>query len=157
MVAKFTTRTERILREAGWYPGRLIDASPIVQSLSSAGFQVFPHAEEFLSEFGNLEINSDPYPIYITYDDPARYESAFKALKDHRLEEIAKQSLCLIGRLSSHGGSWTLYVGINGKVYQYFASYFDCIGENYIEALQYLISQLKPPSLERLYPSDDSI
>lgn len=49
--------TERVLRAAGWYPGRRIDVSGWVCELEESGFLMHEAAVEFLSEFGGLRVN----------------------------------------------------------------------------------------------------
>ena len=49
--------TKRVLRNAGWYPGRKIDTSTWPDRLEKSGFTQTEAAEHFLSEFGGLVIN----------------------------------------------------------------------------------------------------
>lgn len=48
------TEVERVLRAAGWHPGRSHDTTPWREQLEADGFRMHPAAEEFLREFGGL-------------------------------------------------------------------------------------------------------
>jgi hypothetical protein len=48
----YTIETERVLRDAGWTPGRRVDTGELRRRLEQFGFVVSEAAERFLSEFG---------------------------------------------------------------------------------------------------------
>jgi SUKH-3 immunity protein len=48
--------TERVLRAAGWYPGRCRDASAARSALELQGYKVDDRVEQFLREFDDLRI-----------------------------------------------------------------------------------------------------
>ncbi|KAJ6089469.1 SUKH-3 immunity protein [Penicillium canescens] len=50
----YTVETERVLRNAGWIPGRKVDIGEMRRRLEESGFIVNEAAEHFLSEFGGL-------------------------------------------------------------------------------------------------------
>jgi hypothetical protein len=56
-MARFSAETDRVLREAGWAPGRRVDIQRWVVPLAAEGFRVQAAAEQFLSEFGGLAVN----------------------------------------------------------------------------------------------------
>jgi hypothetical protein len=158
MAERFTDKTETILRQSGWHPSRAVDVSHLVKNLEDSGFQVFPHVKEFFEEFGYLAIVYGPgfYDRFFIHDhcstvDPHRYSE----MQKYGLEAIANQPLCSIGEHLSHPGYWPLFAGENGKIYKHTGwNQFDCIGNNYIEALEHLCIGI--PLLHRLYPYDDN-
>ncbi|MFJ9940525.1 SUKH-3 domain-containing protein [Streptomyces erythrochromogenes] len=54
MVSRFSSETDRALREAGWFPGRQVDIESWRSSMR--GFPMHAAAEEFLREFGGIYI-----------------------------------------------------------------------------------------------------
>ncbi|MFD8702175.1 MULTISPECIES: SUKH-3 domain-containing protein [Kitasatospora] len=56
---RFSDETERVLRAAGWQPGRQVDTGSWRRRLESAGLPMHDAAEQFLSEFGGLLVEVD--------------------------------------------------------------------------------------------------
>lgn len=52
----WSSEVERVLREAGWHPGRAVDTTGWKQQLEQDGFRSHAAAEDFLGEFGELVI-----------------------------------------------------------------------------------------------------
>ncbi|MGW1246567.1 SUKH-3 domain-containing protein [Streptomyces sp. NPDC002535] len=52
----WSPEVERVLREAGWHPGRVVDATCWKQQLEQEGFRSHAAAEDFLREFGELAV-----------------------------------------------------------------------------------------------------
>ncbi|MHB9864481.1 SUKH-3 domain-containing protein [Streptomyces sp. YIM S03343] len=51
----------RVLREAGWVPGRWVDPEPWLSAFESEGLRRHPAVSAFLAEFGGLAVeNSGP-------------------------------------------------------------------------------------------------
>ncbi|MFJ7497695.1 SUKH-3 domain-containing protein [Streptomyces sp. NPDC097727] len=50
--------TQATLRSAGWFPGRRVDTSLWRVSFAKAELVMHPAAEEFLAEFGGLQVGS---------------------------------------------------------------------------------------------------
>jgi len=61
--------TERVLRDAGWWPGRQAKIDGWVAALESEGFRIHPAAQRFLTEFGGLTIHVDG-PGVTRYKEP---------------------------------------------------------------------------------------
>jgi hypothetical protein len=62
MNKQFSDKVERVLRDAGWFPGRNIGDLVLKwkqELMVSDGFEMFPKAEEALSEFGGLLVNQN--------------------------------------------------------------------------------------------------
>jgi hypothetical protein len=58
-MTRFSLETERVLRAAGWYPGRRVDVSEWKRLLAAGGVHMHAAAEEFLREFGGLYVSSE--------------------------------------------------------------------------------------------------
>jgi hypothetical protein len=56
---RFSEETLKYLTACGWYPGRQIDISELEEALKKAEFKIFPAAQEFWREFGNLDYEWD--------------------------------------------------------------------------------------------------
>ncbi|MFI7273826.1 SUKH-3 domain-containing protein [Streptomyces sp. MS19] len=57
--ARWSQETERVLRGAGWSPGRAVGVESYEELLSrSGGFAMHPAARDFLAEFGGLEVEA---------------------------------------------------------------------------------------------------
>ncbi|MGW4777222.1 SUKH-3 domain-containing protein [Streptomyces filamentosus] len=52
----WSSEVERVLREAGWHPGRTVDTAGWKQRLEQDGFRSHAAAEGFLREFGGLAV-----------------------------------------------------------------------------------------------------
>lgn len=59
--ARWSAQTDRVLREAGWYPGREVATDDWERALHEAdeGFVVHEAARRFLGEFGGLDVQVD--------------------------------------------------------------------------------------------------
>ncbi|MFE9295087.1 SUKH-3 domain-containing protein [Streptomyces niveus] len=53
----FPDEVDRGLREAGWTPGRQVNAEPWLASFEAEGLQRHPVVSAFLAEFGGLAVN----------------------------------------------------------------------------------------------------
>lgn len=53
----WSVEVERVLRDAGWYPGRNTDPAPWHEQLEADGFHIHPAAEQFLREFAGLTVD----------------------------------------------------------------------------------------------------
>ncbi|MEU4065899.1 SUKH-3 domain-containing protein [Streptomyces wedmorensis] len=52
----WSSEVERVLREAGWHPGRAVDTTGWKQQLEQDGFRSHAAAEDFLRELGGLAV-----------------------------------------------------------------------------------------------------
>ncbi|MDI6102621.1 SUKH-3 domain-containing protein [Actinoplanes sp. NEAU-A12] len=75
ITGRFSWETERVLRDAEWYPGRSVAPRRWTSLLAAEGFRVHAAAEEFLSEFGGLAVDvsgsgltcaREPFSLYPT-------------------------------------------------------------------------------------------
>ncbi|QDN74690.1 hypothetical protein FNV64_02265 [Streptomyces sp. S1A1-7] len=53
----FPDQVDRVLREAGWTPGRRVDAEPWLAAFEAEGLHRHPVVSDFLAEFGGLAVN----------------------------------------------------------------------------------------------------
>lgn len=53
----WSVEVERVLRDAGWYPGRDTDPTPWREPLEADGIHIHPAADNFLREFAGLTVD----------------------------------------------------------------------------------------------------
>jgi hypothetical protein len=58
-VQRFSPETDRVLRGAGWFPGRTVDIERWSLPLAAEGLEIHGSAERFLAEFGGLAVDVD--------------------------------------------------------------------------------------------------
>ncbi|OQD69637.1 hypothetical protein PENPOL_c002G01565 [Penicillium polonicum] len=105
--------TERVLRNAGWRPGRKINTSAWRDQLGMSGFVWTEAAEHFLSEFGGLVINHCG-PGISCARSPFELDPLLAEGEDDRFAEWATvlgEPLSPIGQLD-HG---RFFLGISGS------------------------------------------
>lgn len=121
-----------ILRASGWYEGRSIDTSEMKENLKQLGYIVFPQAENFLKEFGDLVIediiNDEIHRTNVKFTD---YYANGAFITE---EKFAKEKLIPVGKIDSE--YLILLVSESGKIYCNTGK----LGNNAIEAWGNLIS-----------------
>ncbi|MGP3926320.1 SUKH-3 domain-containing protein [Streptomyces sp. 8N616] len=138
---RWPTLTDRVLRKAGWYPGRSVPTATWESILRErGGFEFHEAARRFLSEFGGLVTHGWP-PGPVTAQSPFRLDPLTAEWDNETfagLSEAAGTYLCPVGQADS-GGS---YVGVaaNGAVY---------IGKENVE----LLANTADKALEKLVES----
>ncbi|MBP2326260.1 hypothetical protein JOF56_006645 [Kibdelosporangium banguiense] len=56
---RWSAETDKVLRDAGWRPGRKVSTVEWERTLADhGGFRIHPAAREFLAEFGGLEVGA---------------------------------------------------------------------------------------------------
>lgn len=57
---RWSAETDRVLRAAGWYPGRSVPTEQWESTLREhGGFEIHPAARRFLAEFGGLAVDQE--------------------------------------------------------------------------------------------------
>ncbi|MEU8744521.1 SUKH-3 domain-containing protein [Streptomyces parvulus] len=116
---RWSPETERVLRLAGWRPGRAVsaDAWELAMREADDGYVMHEAARQFLSEFGGLEVhergpgvNAARIPFRL---DPSLAKWDFEIIES--LSEDAEAQLYPVGDLSQ--GNYYLTVADDGKVY----------------------------------------
>ncbi|WP_372405119.1 SUKH-3 domain-containing protein [Streptomyces luteireticuli] len=54
---RFSDEVDRVLREAGWVPGRCVDPEPWLSALEAEGLSRHKAVSDFLAEFGGVAVN----------------------------------------------------------------------------------------------------
>lgn len=110
-----------VLKNAGWYEGRRVDAQKNLFLLDKAGYTVFDHVREFLTEFGDLDIkfkNSLDIDIFISFDIEWSLSEARLYERDLLVEDYPRavgcKMLTLIGRKNT---ATCLAINENGTIY----------------------------------------
>lgn len=139
-MTRFSKQSERVLRRAGWYPGRQV---PELVSLwkkhpAIADIEMFETAERFLLEFGGITITQSgpgvtlarsPFKINpaLAYHESALFKK-FGAMVDTRLYPLGEAG----------NGYYYLAIGENGRVY-YVMQGIELAGYTEDEALENLL------------------
>lgn len=137
---------DRVLRNAGWRPGRKINTSVWRDRLEMSGFVWTEAAEHFLSEFGGLVINQSGPGISC-----ARGSFEFDPLlaegEDDRFAEwalVLGEPLSPIGELD-HG---RLFLGISGSGDIYLVETWPASFGSGQEALEALVLGISPREID---------
>ncbi|MFD8205570.1 SUKH-3 domain-containing protein [Streptomyces sp. NPDC059695] len=113
----WSSEVERVLREAGWRPGRAVDTTGWKKQLEQDGFRSHAAAEDFLGEFGELVVGHggagitrarEPFDLdpLLALGEAERF--------DERSEEIGHR-LFSVGELA--GGHAFLGLDEDGELY----------------------------------------
>lgn len=124
---------EAVLRQAGWSPGRSIDISEWVETLSREGNEISPVARAIMESFGRLHFRHQGFGGPARYDfsvspDSWYGERAHLAL----LEQVLKTGLCPLGETS---GAALLAILSDGRVVEEMDGTVFLVGNNWREAL----------------------
>lgn len=117
MMDETELETERVLRNAGWRPGRKIDTSVWRDRLQMSGFVWTEAADRFLSEFGGLVINHRG-PGISCAREPFEFDPLLAEGEDDRFAEwaiVLGEPLSPIGVLDH--GRFFLGISRSGEIY----------------------------------------
>lgn len=111
-MARFNTKTKKVLQKAGWYPNRRTDISAIVAKAIACGYNIGENVCAFLCEFDGL---------FIAYPD-GQFLFEFRT----NAEEISRENLSAIANIVEENGlevgatpEVCLIVGDSGRMYGY--------------------------------------
>jgi hypothetical protein len=114
-VERFSEKTLKYLTTCGWYPGRQIDIRKVEESLAANGLRIFPAAQEFWREFGNLYYQWDDQNGYSYLDCDLEYISEDTPEHISKWAFKAGTDLLPIGEIES--GMETAYITPEGSIY----------------------------------------
>ena len=131
-----------ILENAGWYPGRKIDISYMLESLRREGFHL-PNAtvKEVLEEFGNIKL---------LFNKPDGTASSFQinidvAIRNLSSEIVSCYELIVHEKLVPCGvlefGSALFLMSYSGKGFMAYEEQFYQIGNSFVESLSAIVFQ----------------
>ncbi len=110
-----------ILKDAGWFEGRKIDASIIEKHYKEYGFELFPEVSRFLEEFGMLDVVIDrPERLGEKeerhHTNPLKVVGAYYRYGKFKDEEyFAGERLVPVGKCCNE--NLLLFVSETGKIY----------------------------------------
>jgi hypothetical protein len=151
-MARFSEKAERLLREAGWYPGRKADISGIVEEFQAIGCELFPAAREFLEEFAFLDTayTTDRGLTRYIHFDPIRASGRYERVEGV-YSQIVGKPLRIIGGL----GQDVLMMDPEERVYNGFDEYFYLMNHTWVEAMNNMFSGEDLRFEKRLSPPPD--
>lgn len=125
---------ERCLREAGWFPGRSVDASLALEELRSRGHDPPQSIADFLAEFDGLHIQ----PSRIDFDIATEGYSSHDDILLEDLPAFVGERVFPVGSgYTRHG---TIVLGESGRVFVEWDSQCWYIAEETREGLELLVS-----------------
>jgi hypothetical protein len=124
-----------ILLRGGWQPDRTIHLEPFRRLFVEAGYPLFPKAEAFIGEFGELSI---VYPHVAGKSDVLDFtiESAIEWSPFERLEPYSRwlgMQVCPLGVY--HWDHFKLFISESGEIYGTFGAILDKLGRTPHEAV----------------------
>lgn len=136
---QFSNSTLSQLREAGWTEGYKYDVQFAIQALAGDGFTVHTVVIDFLSNFGELEINV----VYqknksFHFSATSAADMIFAERVEYLYEKRLGKKLCVIGAFS---GYMTLMMDEEGQVYGGYEEEFFFVGKSGREAIEILCQQ----------------
>ena len=153
-MVQFSEKAERLLRGAGWYPGRKTDISGIEEEFQEIGCDLFPVAREFLEELAFLEIvyifDTQRSLTGLVHFDPIRASGWYERVEEVYARTIGRP-LCIIGEL----GQDVLMMDPEGRVYNGFEEYLYLMNQTWVEALNNMFSGEKLKFEKCLSPPPD--
>ncbi|HEX2317203.1 MAG TPA: SUKH-3 domain-containing protein [Thermomonospora sp.] len=121
----FSKETGRVLRAAGWWPGRRVDTAAWRAALEEDGFRVHDAAERFLAEYGGLDIRDNSVSGYfMARPQPVRLDPMLLLGEADRFADWgarAGHSLCGVGELTQYG-TFAGFLGIDEESVIYLVS-----------------------------------
>lgn len=112
----YTAETERVLRDAGWIPGRRVDIGVLRTQMEEFGFIMSEAAERFLSEFFGLVFKYNG-PGITRAREMFEFDPLLAEGEDDRFTEWSEEiGECLtpIGMLDRR---WNLGISKSGEIY----------------------------------------
>lgn len=149
----FSPKTEKQLRDAGWFPGRNIDPPPYAETLMYHGFTVSSTVRDFFAEFGGLRIlRVDMHPraqdSWFDFQLEHFHFSSVKHSNDYYQEEVG-ELLCVIGHADN---ALMLFMTPDGTVYtENWENTIVLIADNPIEAIEALCTNRQIDGYNTLY------
>jgi hypothetical protein len=138
-------RIERLLRAAGWSPGRRVDTSGAEQALINAGFPITPAALAALREFSGLTIQGPNPANNVTINGEQIVLSVFPSWFD-RYNEAEGHTFTPIGE----NGPMVVMIDETGSVWGAFDDEYGRIGDTVPEAVyDMLFPNPTRPGLDR--------
>lgn len=141
--------TKKIFEKAGWTPWRQMNIEPYIEALVTDGYEIFDKANDFLIEFGGLEVIHPAYKVHNEMDglhfNPIR---AIEGIYHERVETYEVrigEKLVVIGE--GYNGQLVLLISESGKIFGAYDDYLTCLGNNTFEALEALCENKETPQV----------
>ena len=115
--------TRELLEYAGWYEGRKIDLTDILEVYNKNNVEVFPKAKEFLEEFGDIIIEKDGHPYHV-FDVKFLFRKRYRPMLAEDLSILFNEKVIRLGDCS--GYIYSIYITESGRIY----SDFGYLGDN---------------------------
>ncbi len=146
-MSSFSPKTTRLLKHAGWYSGRQIDASQYDEIVHAKGLPVYEASTRFLQEFGGLTF-FDPDRDWggnwhFRVEDAIARADSRRILKRH--SPLVGSALTVIG--DSCDEYLLLLMDENGRVYGDYDSLF-FVGSSGYDAIEAICINREMPEFE---------
>ena len=123
----------KVLKDSGWFEGRKVNITPIIEALENEGYICFEYAREVLESLNGISIDTKGFGEYwgAQFDIDALDAGSGEYGSLEHFELIANEKLFPIG----HNPIEFIYVGESKKVYGGCWNEFRLIGQNIEEYL----------------------
>lgn len=105
-------KSKDILEKAGWYEGRKIDLTDILEVYNKYNVEVFPKAKEFLEQFGDLEIDYSFCPNH-SFNVKKLFKNSYREGWASEISIVLDEKVLRIGGC----GDYCVYISESGKIY----------------------------------------
>jgi hypothetical protein len=143
---KAADEVDRVLRAAGWQPGRQVDTTAWRLALESSGYRMHEAAERFLAEYGGIKVTARGPGISVARE-PFEFDPLQADGEDDRFAEWGEEigrTLFPVGVLDQ--GQFFLGISETGEVYL-IADWLACYGP-VPQALERLVLGIKADVIE---------
>ncbi len=147
----FSPETIILLLNAGWKANRSVDTTNFKKCLLRVGYPWLIQVQDFLSEFGKLEIivpAVDSVSVKLFHFDVCKAVADIDSrwiIEDYT-DRLRNKKLCVIGQaFSSH---LTLIMDDKGKIYGGFDDLLYLVGNNKYDAIEAMCSQKSLAEIE---------
>lgn len=146
---ELSRESQKFLTNAGWNTTRHVNIASYLERLQAEGYKINHFAEEFLAQFGGLELFQPAYRVKYEYDklhfNPlSTCDNIYKEQVEN-YEERVGDSLVVVGE--AHNGYLVLMISEKGKVYGAYDNYLTLLGNDYFEALDSLFLCKETPEV----------
>jgi hypothetical protein len=146
---KISNTTLKFLEKSGWNSCRNIDITIYQEAHEAEGYKLSNIAEEFLKQFGGIEIVHPAFRVPNAFDkthfDPIKAIRAIYRGNVEEYEERVGESMVLIGE--AYNRHLVLLMSESGKIYGAYDDYLTKLGDNSYEALNALCESKETPEV----------
>ena len=105
-------KSRKILEESGWYEGREIDLTDILEVYNKYNVEVFQKAKESLEQFRDLQVKYRSYSKY-SFNVKKLFENSYREGWASEISMVLDEKVLRVGGC----GDYCVYISESGKIY----------------------------------------